>query len=65
VKQGRPQAKDVPEAPILAVLAASSGWVMIWDLKLQSLIDRKLIDGCTCGCRGDFELTPAGRASLA
>lgn len=29
--------------------------------KMQSLIDRGLVDGCTCGCRGDFELTDKGR----
>ena len=23
--------------------------------KMQSLIDRDLINGCACGCRGDFE----------
>lgn len=29
--------------------------------KMQKLIDRGLVDGCTCGCRGDFELTEKGR----
>lgn len=33
--------------------------------KCDALIRRKLLDGCTCGCRGDFELTAAGRAFLA
>jgi hypothetical protein len=28
--------------------------------KLAALIRQKLIDGCTCGCRGDFELTETG-----
>lgn len=53
-------------------------WVMSWllaeafgvDLKLmlakcQALIDRELLDGCTCGCRGDFEMTTAGVEFLA
>ncbi len=30
--------------------------------KLASLVRRKLIDGCACGCRGDFVLTPVGLA---
>lgn len=33
--------------------------------KCSALIKRKLIDGCTCGCRGDFELTAKGREVLA
>ena len=32
--------------------------------KLAALIRRGLLTGCTCGCRGDFELTPAGEALL-
>ncbi|ALY08732.1 hypothetical protein FDH65_gp47 [Arthrobacter phage Circum] len=32
--------------------------------KLNRLIRKGLIDGCTCGCRGDFELTDAGREML-
>lgn len=53
-------------------------WALIWDLeeelpefptkviraKCRALIRRGLIDGCDCGCRGDFELTAAGRAVL-
>lgn len=27
--------------------------------KLASLVRRGVIDGCTCGCRGDFELPGA------
>lgn len=48
--------------------------VLVWDFalpyfdlpdnllraKLAKLIKRGLMDGCTCGCRGDFELTEAG-----
>lgn len=33
--------------------------------KMGSLVRRDLVDGCTCGCRGDFELTKKGRAFLA
>jgi hypothetical protein len=32
--------------------------------KARKVIRRKLIDGCPCGCRGDFEVTAAGRALL-
>lgn len=33
--------------------------------KMGQLIHRGLVDGCCCGCRGDFEVTEKGRASLA
>lgn len=32
--------------------------------KMASLIRRGLVDGCTCGCRGDFELTQKGKDFL-
>ena len=32
--------------------------------KMRSLIRRGLVTGCTCGCRGDFEITPKGEAWL-
>ena len=49
-------------------------WVTRWDLgerfpgfpskvmlaKIRKLIRRGLLDGCTCGCRGDLEVTAAG-----
>ena len=28
--------------------------------KLRKLTRRGLLDGCTCGCRGDFTITDAG-----
>jgi len=28
--------------------------------KMKQLIKRGLADGCTCGCRGDFEITNKG-----
>lgn len=45
-------------------------WSTIWDIqgelpqfpkkvviaKLRSMVKRKLINGCVCGCRGDFEV---------
>lgn len=33
--------------------------------KLQHLDRAGLIDGCPCGCRGDFTITEKGRAALA
>lgn len=33
--------------------------------KMKSLIKRKLVSGCYCGCRGDFELTDLGICMLA
>ena len=33
--------------------------------KMDSLIRRGLVDGCACGCRGDFRLTEKGVAYLA
>lgn len=32
--------------------------------KCRALIRRGLMEGCCCGCRGDFELTDAGPAYL-
>lgn len=44
-------------------------WATLWDIqaempqwppkvvqaKLRSMVKRKLLEGCACGCRGDFE----------
>lgn len=54
-------------------------WVAIWDMepeypdmppkvvaaKFRQLNKRGLIDGCTCGCRGDLQVTEAGLALIA
>lgn len=32
--------------------------------KMRMLIRKGLVDGCGCGCRGDFELTGKGYAAL-
>ena len=32
--------------------------------KMKQLIKRGLVDGCTCGCRGDFEITQKGEEWL-
>lgn len=33
--------------------------------KFRRVNRRGLVDGCDCGCRGDFELTASGRLALA
>ena len=52
-------------------------WSSLWDVqkqlddfhpkvvlaKLRSMVRRKVIGGCTCGCRGDFELPSVARAA--
>lgn len=93
MKDGRLQAKDFPDRPLLEFLDALDGlwstWCWsdhrdpcFWDhsvaplfppetpdklirAKMAGLIRRGLIDGCPCGCRGDYELTDKGRAFLA
>jgi hypothetical protein len=32
--------------------------------KMQSLQKRGLVGGCSCGCRGDYEITDKGLAKL-
>jgi hypothetical protein len=32
--------------------------------KMRQLIKRKLVNGCACGCRGDFHIAPCGIAYL-
>ena len=32
--------------------------------KMRMLMRRGLVNGCTCGCRGDFTLTDKGRVKL-
>jgi hypothetical protein len=32
--------------------------------KMRMLMNRDLVDGCDCGCRGDFVLTDKGREYL-
>lgn len=54
-------------------------WVNSWDFndtewaeiphkvlwaKLANFIKKGLLDGCTCGCRGDFTLTPEGKLAI-
>lgn len=32
--------------------------------KMRGLINRGLVSGCACGCRGDFEITEKGKKWL-
>lgn len=42
--------KDLPEKLVLS--------------KMRNLIKRGLVDGCPCGCRGDYEITDKGKNYL-
>lgn len=80
MSERRMQAKDIPDEPILRLLETRNGeWTLWWDItkampegvpekvvlaKMASLIRRGLVDGCACGCRGDFVLTEKGKATL-
>lgn len=33
--------------------------------KMKALVRKGLVNGCTCGCRGDFEITDAGLAEVS
>lgn len=75
------QCKDIPDLPILKLLADNQDKEFTWFAgfensiqqampdgvpeklalrKMNSLINRGLVDGCGCGCRGDFEITMKG-----
>jgi len=43
----------LPKFPVRVVLA-----------KLRQLVRRRLVNGCGCGCRGDFEIESAACAAL-
>ena len=76
----RIQAKHIDTRAILLAIEAAgadrpSRWAFLRDLesfgprkvvlaKCRSLMGRGLIDGCACGCRGDFSLTDEGIAWL-
>lgn len=51
-----PTVRDVPQ------LAALPERLLL--AKMEMLIRAKLVDGCSCGCRGDFEITGKGRARI-
>lgn len=80
------QCKDIPDRPILDMLAKNPEQWHNWYFqdqfdvtsampagtpeklilgKMRMLMRRGLVDGCDCGCRGDFTITDKGRALLA
>ncbi len=70
MSKGRVQAKHISTPMFLLAMEATAkewGPSMIWDIvalmalpkrvvlaKAQRLINQGVIDGCACGCRGDF-----------
>ena len=66
------KAADIPDASFLAIVREYNergDWAMVRDLaqrlnypvpvieaKARKLIRRGLMDGCTCGCRGDYSV---------
>ena len=69
------QTKDVADVDVVRAIVALGPPASLYALrdrlalpprlvanKLDSMIRRGLVDGCACGCRGDFVLTDAGRA---
>jgi hypothetical protein len=64
------KASDISDEAFIAALEPDGAWTMIWDLcdrlgypekvvraKAKTMITRrKTVDGCYCGCRGDFHL---------
>lgn len=52
---------------VLATLSSAMGAEIparLFRAKAGKLIDRGLVDGCNCGCRGDYFLTEKGEAFL-
>ena len=33
--------------------------------KMKAMVKKGLVDGCPCGCRGDFEITDKGRGMIS
>lgn len=45
---------------VLDAMPSGLPWRLVL-AKMRMLIRRGLVDGCGCGCRGDFELTGKGQ----
>ncbi len=79
--------KDIPDRPILELLAKNKDVAHNWYdcgssqlsvlpampknipprlalAKMRMMIRREVVDGCPCGCRGDFVITAKGLAEL-
>ncbi len=51
------------ERSLLPAFPADTPWKLA-NAKLLGLKKRGLVDGCGCGCRGDWHITEKGRAHL-
>jgi hypothetical protein len=68
------------ETALKAIIATREYWgvSMLWEIqgflkdfptkivkaKLKKLIEQGLVNGCACGCRGDFVVTASGFALI-
>jgi hypothetical protein len=80
------QCKDIPDRPLLELLAKNpTHWHFLdedgeWGVaqsipegtprklrlaKMRMLVRRGVVDGCPCGCRGNFVITEKGLQELA
>lgn len=55
--------EDAPNSVLSVMPAGTPPKVAL--AKMRALHRQGLVDGCPCGCRGDFTLTVAGMAELA
>lgn len=65
-KQQRPAnwyAREYENSVLNAMPAAANGKLGL--AKMRILMRRGLVDGCACGCRGDFIITAKGRQKIA
>jgi predicted transcriptional regulator len=51
-----------PDSVSHAMPVDASGKLVL--AKMKSMIKRGLVDGCPCGCRGDFVITEKGLLKL-
>lgn len=52
--------RDKKDNPIIVKIYSDDFPPKLIHSKFKSLVKRKLIGGCSCGCRGDFEITDLG-----
>jgi hypothetical protein len=73
------QIEKKAERPVWADEPVETVWTCTWTLaaklaptypekvvaaKLRKLLKKKMIDGCPCGCRGDWTVLPKGEEIL-
>ena len=52
---------DPPENSVVRAMPVNTPRKVVL-AKMRALIRRGLVEGCPCGCRGDFQITKAGLA---